>query len=97
MLILYCLRVEGTVRYIRTIKVKDGVMKRGYRARLEYRVFRGDATTRVYGDGTPAQADRWYYEPVGYDHWQIWTESYPTREEAIEAAETDVELEMDLD
>jgi hypothetical protein len=44
-----------------------------------HRVFRGAETSQVDRDGAPAERNRWYFEPVGYDGTVLWSHAYETQ------------------
>jgi hypothetical protein len=51
------------------------------------RIFQGSSTRQVDGHTSkPAQTSGWYWEPEDYEGDVLWSEAYPTREEAAEAA-----------
>lgn len=62
--------------------------------RQAYRVFQGKDTKQIYYDRRPAQPNHWFYEPEDYEGDVIWGYAYLSKEEAIEAAENDGELEV---
>lgn len=50
------------------------------------RVFQGSATKQIDTNGAHANQALWYWEPADYDGDLLWSDGYPTREAAVQAA-----------
>lgn len=73
-------------RGIKMYTNEDGTVKEFEKVR----VFRGDTTRQVDDSGpsaTPADPEKWYYEPRDYEGDMLWSRGYDSYAEAYHAAE----------